>query len=93
MLIAAIVSRAFWLNGCVICRDEVAGCSERAYRSLKVEDAQRVLLMPNSQETCHYAAEVRALRISLPVEVVLRACFGCECPASQIAAHPIFTVV
>jgi 26S proteasome regulatory subunit N12 len=38
-------------------RDEVAGCSERAYRSLTVEDAQRVLLMPNSQETCHYAAE------------------------------------
>lgn len=44
----------------VSCRDEVAGCSERAYRSLTVEDAQRVLLMPNSQETCHYAAEVRA---------------------------------
>lgn len=39
-------------------RDEVAGCSERAYPSLKVEDAQRLLLMQNSQDTCRYAAEV-----------------------------------
>lgn len=46
------------------CRDEVAGCSERAYPSLKVEDAQRLLLMQNSQDTCRYAAEVRASKHS-----------------------------
>lgn len=53
-------SRSLLTSVIDIRRDEVAGCSERAYRSLTVEDAQRVLLMPNSQETCHYAAEVRA---------------------------------
>lgn len=53
-------SRSLLTSVSEIRRDEVAGCSERAYRSLTVEDAQRVLLMPNSQETCHYAAEVRA---------------------------------
>lgn len=40
-------------------RDEVAGCSERAYPSLKMEDAQRLLLIQNQQEAAQYAAEVR----------------------------------
>lgn len=38
-------------------RDEVAGCSERAYPSLKVDDAQRLLLIQNQQEAAQYAAQ------------------------------------
>lgn len=44
---------------CATCRDEVAGCSERAYPSLKVADAQRLLLIQSDQEASSFAAEVR----------------------------------
>ena len=39
-------------------RDEIAGCSERAYASLSVADAERLLLFPSKKEVLDYAAEV-----------------------------------
>jgi hypothetical protein len=43
-------------------RDEVASCSERAYKSLSLADAQRMLLFPTGAELVEYAAQVSQLR-------------------------------
>ena len=40
------------------CRDEIAECSERAYATLSVADARKLMLLSSDQETLAYAEEV-----------------------------------
>lgn len=42
-------------------RDEIAGCSEVAYKSLEVSEAKRLLLLGSDNELADYALEVRTL--------------------------------
>lgn len=39
-------------------RDEIAGCSEKAYDSLSIRDAQQMLLFPSDSELLKYITEV-----------------------------------
>ena len=39
-------------------RDEVAGCSEEAYASLKLEHARELLMFEDTQVTLDYTAQV-----------------------------------
>ncbi len=45
------------------CREEVASCSERAYDSLRVSEAQRLLMLNSDKAVLDLAAQVRAQRI------------------------------
>lgn len=40
------------------CRDEIASCSERAYKQLSVSEAQRLMLFSSAKEALQYAEEV-----------------------------------
>jgi len=40
------------------CRDEIAGCSERAYESLSTKEAKRLMLFNSDKELASYAKEV-----------------------------------
>ncbi len=40
-------------------RDEVAGCSEEAYASLKLEHARELLMFEDDEVTLDYTAQVR----------------------------------
>jgi 26S proteasome regulatory subunit N12 len=42
----------------VLRRDEIAECSERAYASLAVADARKLMLFSSDQEALAYAQEV-----------------------------------
>ena len=44
-------------------REEIAGCSERAYESLSVADARKLMLFPSDQEATQFATEARRLRL------------------------------
>lgn len=50
----------------VICRDEIAGCSEKAYDTLSVADARQMLLFSTDRELSEYINEVYFLKISAP---------------------------
>ena len=43
-------------------REEIAGCSERAYESLSVDDARKLMLFASDQEAAAFAEEVRLPR-------------------------------
>lgn len=47
-------------------RDEVASCSERAYASLTVADAQALLMLGSQAEAEAYAKQVRSPLLSSP---------------------------
>ena len=40
------------------CRDEIASCSERAYKQLSVSEAQKLMLFSSAKEALQYAEEV-----------------------------------
>lgn len=40
------------------CREEIASCSEASYTSLKLADAQKLLMLPSRKETEAYAKQV-----------------------------------
>jgi 26S proteasome regulatory subunit N12 len=42
----------------MLCRDEIAECSERAYTSLSVADAKKLMLFRSDEEAAAYAKEV-----------------------------------
>jgi len=42
-------------------RDEIAGCSEKAYDSLAVADAKKILMFASDQELQAYVLDVSAL--------------------------------
>ena len=44
-------------------RDEVAGCSEEAYTSLKLEHARQLLMFEDNETTSDYAAQVSNLLV------------------------------
>ncbi|KAI7990244.1 hypothetical protein LOK49_LG12G02556 [Camellia lanceoleosa] len=41
----------------VSCRDEISGCSEKAYDSLSINDAQKILIFSSDQELFEYVKE------------------------------------
>lgn len=43
------------------CRDEIADCSERAYNTLSISDAKKLMLFKSDKEAEAYAAEVIAV--------------------------------
>lgn len=43
----------------LVLRDEIAGCSEKAYDYLTIDDAQRVLLFNSRKELLKYVEEVK----------------------------------
>ncbi len=45
------------------CREEIAGCSERAYESLSVADARKLMLFGSDQEATQFATEARRSRL------------------------------
>ena len=45
----------------VIYRDEIAGCSEKAYDSLSINDARQMLMFSSDQELSGYINEVSLL--------------------------------
>ena len=47
----------------VICRDEIAGCSEKAYDTLSVADARQMLLFSTDRELSEYINEVYFLNL------------------------------
>lgn len=54
-----LTAKDIWCrNGWFLCRDEIAGCSERAYGHLSVAEAKKMLLFKNDKEVLDYAAEV-----------------------------------
>jgi aromatic ring hydroxylase len=40
------------------CRDEIAGCSEKAYDYLSINDAKKMLMFSSDQELSQYISEV-----------------------------------
>ena len=40
------------------CRDEIAGCSEKAYDYLSISDAKKILMFSSDQELSQYITEV-----------------------------------
>jgi len=50
----------FWLVFTYLqtCRDEIAGCSEKAYDYLSIKDAKQMLLFSSDQELLEYIKEV-----------------------------------
>lgn len=40
------------------CRDEIAGCSEKAYDYLSINDAKQILMFSSDQELSEYITEV-----------------------------------
>lgn len=40
-------------------RDEIAGCSEKAYDSLSIKDAQQMMLFSSESELLQYIKEVK----------------------------------
>lgn len=48
----------------VTCRDEIAGCSEKAYDYLSVNDARQMLLFSSEQELFEYIKEVKLFLLS-----------------------------
>ena len=49
---------ALQAEGCWRCREEIAECSERAYTSLSVADAKKLMLFASDKEAIKYAQEV-----------------------------------
>jgi hypothetical protein len=43
---------------CITSRDEIAGCSEKAYDYLSISDARQMLLFPSENELLEYIKEV-----------------------------------
>lgn len=43
------------------CREEIANCSEVAYSSLRLADAQKLMMFKSQKETEAYAKQVRRL--------------------------------
>ena len=43
---------------CITSRDEIAGCSEKAYDYLSISDACQMLLFPSENELLEYIKEV-----------------------------------
>ena len=64
-LACIINSRAY--AHCVICRDEIAGCSEKAYDYLSVKDAQQMLLFSSERELLEYIREVSILATEVKI--------------------------
>lgn len=46
-----------------MCRDEIAECSERAYSSLSIPEAKRLMLFSSDREVASYAEEVHYMLI------------------------------
>jgi hypothetical protein len=46
-------------------RDEIAGCSEKAYDSLSVTDAKKILMFSSDWELQEYVSEVCLCSVSL----------------------------
>lgn len=55
------MSYSYWLIYVVTCRDEIAGCSEKAYDYLSISDARQMLLFTSDQELLKYSEEVNNL--------------------------------
>ena len=57
-------------------REEIAGCSERAYESLSVEDARKLMLFSSDQEAAAFAEEVGVpcdlLRCLVPISLLMQ---------------------
>ena len=49
---------ALQADGCCCRREEIAECSERAYTSLSVADAKKLMLFASDKEAMEYAQEV-----------------------------------
>jgi hypothetical protein len=47
------------------CRDEIAGCSEKAYDSLSLAEAKKMMLLKTDQEVRDFAGMVSVLSIEL----------------------------
>ncbi len=47
----------------LLCRDEIAECSERAYGSLSIPEAKRLMLFSSDRDVASYAKEVRSANI------------------------------
>lgn len=45
-----------------MCRDEIAGCSEKAYDSLSLADAKKILMFASDQELQAYVLDVSTWR-------------------------------
>lgn len=48
----------------VASRDEIAGCSEKAYDYLSIKDARQMLLFTSDQELLEYVKEVKLSNIA-----------------------------
>lgn len=48
----------------VASRDEIAGCSEKAYDYLSIKDARQMLLFTSDQELLEYVKEVKLWNIA-----------------------------
>ena len=51
-------THALEISLCVTCRDEIASCSERAYKQLSVTEAQKLMLFSSAKEALQFAQEV-----------------------------------
>lgn len=50
----------------VICRDEIAACSEKAYAYLSITDAKRILMFSSDQELTNYVTQVHTTSNMFP---------------------------
>lgn len=48
----------FTHTSCYDFRDEIAGCSEKAYNYLSIADAKKILMFSSDQELNEYITEV-----------------------------------
>ena len=62
------------LNLKFACRDEIASCSERAYKQLSVSEAQKLMMFASSQEAAEFAEQVYSVAIYFCI-----ACPSCFC--------------
>ena len=49
-----------------VCRDEIAGCSEKGYDYLSISDAKQMFMFSSDQELQQYIAEVDCIPFHFP---------------------------
>lgn len=65
------------------CRDEIASCSERAYKQLSVSEAQKLMLFTSSQEAAQFAEQVLKCFILLLFRLVFCVCLTLDAVTMQ----------
>jgi 26S proteasome regulatory subunit N12 len=66
------------------CRDEIADCSERAYNTLSISDAKKLMLFKSDKEAEAYAAEVIAVSVLMHVVLLFQVCrLSSTCRSSE----------